>query len=183
MAQGSTHGGSATTTGASRIRTATQSVRHDSTYSHQPREPTRMMEAVDRGHSFVAIPPLLYQVAHQLSVNASLPHIFLPSPDLSSVLYWYVTNFTGHWPETPVGVPSVAFVDTPKPIRLQGCITGIIYWFVKYGHPEHYRYLTCINHERHRTFISHAAVMQHVFKAVFASLAMPMVQEYQDYRI
>ena len=40
-------------------------------------------------------PPLLYQVAHQYSVNASLPHMFLPSPELSSILYWYVTKFTG----------------------------------------------------------------------------------------
>ena len=92
-------------------------------------------------------PLLLFQVAHQYSLNASLPHIFLPSLDLSSVLHWYVTKFTGHWPETPVGVPSVAFVDTPKPIRLQGCITGIIYWSVKYGYLEHCRYLTCINQE------------------------------------
>ena len=128
-------------------------------------------------------PPLLYQVAQQFSLNASLPHIFLPSPDLSSVLYWFVTNFTGHWPATPVGIPSVAFVDTPKPIRLQGCITGVIYWSMKYGYSEHHRYLTCVNQDRHRTFIPQAAVMQHVFKAVFASLAMPVVQEYQDYRI
>ena len=118
-------------------------------------------------------PPLLYQVAQQFSLNASLPHMFLPSPDLSSVLYWYVTSFTGHWPETPASIPSVAFVDTPKPIRRQGCITGVIYWSVKYGYSEHHRYLTCINQDRHRTFIPQAAVMQHVFKAVFASLAMP----------
>ena len=61
---------------------------------------------------------------------------------------------------------------------------GIIYWSVKYGYPEHYTFLTCINEEQqHRTFISQAAAMQHVFKAVFASLAMPVVQESQDYRI
>ena len=128
-------------------------------------------------------PPLLYQLAQRFHMSASLPHMFLPSSDLSPVLYWYITSYTGHWPNTPIGIPSVAFVDTPNPIRLQGCFTGVMHWLVKYGHVEHHRYLACINQDKHRSFISQAAVMHHVFKAIFASLAMPVAQEYQDYRI
>ena len=32
------------------------------------------------------------------------------------------------YPDTLVGTGSVAFVDTPNPIRLQGCFTGVMYW-------------------------------------------------------
>ena len=56
------------------------------------------MDSVDGDTALWPSPPLLYQVTQQFSLNASLPHMFLPSPDLSSVLYWYVTSFTGHWP-------------------------------------------------------------------------------------
>ena len=127
-------------------------------------------------------PPLLYQVAYQYSVNACLPHMFLPSPDISPVLYWYVTEFIGHWPATRVGIPSVAFVDTPKPLQVQGCFVGITYWSMMYGYLEHRRYLTCINQDQHRKFTSQAAIMQQVFRVIFASLAIPVVPDYQDYR-
>ena len=128
-------------------------------------------------------PPLLYQVAHRYSVNACLPHMFLPSPHLSPVLYWYVTEFIEHWPLTPVGIPSVAFAGTPKPLQLKGCFIGITYWSMIYAYPEHRRYLTCINQDQHRKFTTQAAVMQQVFRAIFASFTIPVVQDYQDYRI
>ena len=89
-------------------------------------------------------PPLLYKIAHQYSGNVHIPHMLLPSPDLCPVLYWYVTEFVGNWPATLVGIPSVAFVDTSKPLQMKGCFVGIICWSMMYRYLEHRRYLTCM---------------------------------------
>ena len=99
-------------------------------------------------------PPLLYQLSHAFSLNVSLPHLRMSAPDLSPTLYWYMTQITGKWPETSVGTPSVAFLDAPKPLRLEGIFQGMKYWELEYGYPEHTRFLLCLNKDTNRSFVS-----------------------------
>ena len=123
-------------------------------------------------------PPLLYQIAHQYSLNVHISHMLLPSPNLSPVLCWYITEFVGSWRASPDAAPSVAFFNTPKPLQMKGCFVGITHWSIMYGYPKHRRYVTSINEDQHRKFTSQAAIMQQVFGAIFTSLAILIIQDY-----
>ena len=117
-------------------------------------------------------PPLLYHVSNEYRVNVLLPHLYMPSPDLSSTLL-YMTYLQSEWPPTPVGVPSIAFLDTPVPLRTEGICDGVRYWEMTYGYPENLRFVTCVCNDRNRTFVPQSEVMLRIFKSMFESLAVP----------
>ena len=128
-------------------------------------------------------PPLPFHISDECRVNVLLPHLYMPSPDLSPTLSWYMTDLQGEWPSTPVGVPSIAFLDTPIPLRTKGIYDGVPYWEMSYGYPEHLRFVTCIYNGRNRTFVSQSEVMFRIFKSMFESLAVPYTIRLRDYRM
>ena len=146
---------------------------------------TTQSQAKGMAHSYVAVgsPPEAHPNGTPSHSSDTSHHTYTTGPPLHH--RWIMVPRWTLWRVHSCCMHPYILVhtDTLEPLKLQGCFTGITYWSLMYGCPEHRRYLTCINQDQHRTFTPHAVVMQHVFRAIFASLAMPVVEVHQDYRI
>ena len=141
------------------------------------------MEPMDKRHSFMAVPTTFVSGGSSVISERMFTSFFFAVSKPLPIPILVCDRVYRTLASDPNGYTFSGVCGDSKAIATERVFVGITYWSMMYGYPEHRRYLTCINQDEHRKFTSQAAVMQQVFRAIFASLAISVVQDYQDYRI